>query len=60
MGIVPGPENMNDAWGKTVHPWTMDRGFTVVYFSLKTNKHKMKLVQPSFKSLTVLSMYVTK
>jgi hypothetical protein len=51
VGIVPGPEKMNDAWGKTVHPRTMDRGFSVVYFSLKTNKHdetRASIIQVSY------------
>jgi hypothetical protein len=60
MGVVPGPEKMNNTCGKTIYTQMMDRGFIVVYFPLKLVKHKMKLVNPSFTSLALFSMYVTK
>jgi hypothetical protein len=45
MGVVPGPEKMNDTCRKTVHMGTMDRGFTVYMFGQKSSVYAMAHTQ---------------
>jgi hypothetical protein len=47
MGDVQGPEKVNDAWVKTVHARTMDRGFIVI-LNLDLVTAASKMPEPTF------------